>query len=97
MYATYPGRDLYSDVYRVVDKAFHKLYTYSEYNSFDILSIVLDYTTIESELDVPDCKVKVGCSTTCDENFNFKFDYYLDMSNDFNLGVVYASLLEALG
>ena len=96
MYATYNGKNLYDKIYKIVDKAFHKLYLYSENNSFDILNIELDYTTIESELDIPDCQVKVGCSTTCDGNFNFKFDYYLDMSDDFNIGIAYSRLLDAV-
>ena len=96
MYATSPGRDLYSDVYRIVDKAFHKLYTYSENNSFDIINIELDYSTIESELDVPTCEVKVSCTTTCEGLFYFKYQHYLDETPDFNVGVAYSSILDVV-
>lgn len=86
MYKNYLGRELYSKVEKLVDRAFHRIYLYSEVNSFDILDIKLDYAFVDEEDDIPIVNVRVGCSTDFDGDFNVELEYNLEESDDYNVG-----------
>ena len=86
MYKNYLGRELYSKVEKLVDRAFHRIYLYSEVNSFDILDIKLDYTLIDEAGDIPIVNISVGCSTGFDGSFNVELEYNLEESDDYNVG-----------
>ena len=85
MYKNYLGRELYSKVERLVDRAFHRIYLYSEVNSFSILDIKLDYTLTDDD-DIPIVNISVGCSTGFDGSFNVELEYNLEESDDYNVG-----------
>ncbi|MBQ6627931.1 MAG: hypothetical protein IJH65_03865 [Methanobrevibacter sp.] len=86
MYTRYLGRELYDKVDSVVNKAFHKYYTYSEDNWYSVDKIELDYCTCESEEDLPYTEVSVRFGTKCDNNFSITFHYFLEENDDFNMG-----------
>ena len=86
MYTNNLGRELYSKVEKLVDRAFHRIYLYSEVNSFSILDIKLDYTFVDEEGDIPIVNVRVGCSTGFDGDFNVELEYNLEESDDYNVG-----------
>lgn len=85
MYKNYLGRELYSKVEKLVDRAFHRIYLYSEVNSFSILDIKLDYTLTDGD-DIPIVNISVGCSTGFDGSFNVELEYNLEESDDYNVG-----------
>lgn len=93
-YRNYDGRTLYENVSAVIDKAFHKIYRHSEDNWYRIDSVKLDYCAVESDTDLPFVEVEVACGTTADGQFTVTFDYRLDESDDFNIGVLYTKLEE---
>lgn len=86
MYKNYLGRELYNKVEKLVDRAFHRIYLYSEVNSFGILEIKLDYTLADEEGDIPIVNVRIGCTTGFDGNFNVDLAYNLEESDDYNVG-----------
>jgi len=85
MYKNYLGRELYSKVEKLVDRAFHRIYLYSEVNSFSILDIKLADTLTDGD-DIPIVNISVGCSTGFDGSFNVELEYNLEESDDYNVG-----------
>lgn len=88
MYAKYLGRDLYDKLDSLVGRAFYKIYAHSEENSYSIIDIGLDYSTCETDLDLPFVKLTVGY-TTSDGNSALTLEYSLEESDDFNVGRFY--------
>ena len=88
MYAKYLGRDLYDKLDSLVGRAFYKIYAHSETNSYSIIDIGLDYSTCETDLDLPFVKLTAGYSTS-DGDFSLTLEYSLEESDDFNVGRFY--------
>ena len=86
MYKNYLGRELYNKVEKLVDRAFHRIYLYSEVNSFGILEIRLNYTLADEDDEIPIVNVRIGCTTGFDGNFNVDLEYNLEESDDYNVG-----------
>lgn len=93
-YRNYDGRTLYENVSAVVDKAFYKIYRHSEDNWYRIESIKLDYCVVEDDTDLPFVEVVFVMGTTADGQLTITFDYRLDESEDFNVGLLYLKLTE---
>ena len=88
MYAKYLGRDLYDKLESLVERAFYKIYDHSEANSCSIIDIEIDYSTCETDLDLPFIKLTAGYSTS-DGDFSLTLEYSLEESDDFNVGRFY--------
>ena len=89
----YPGYDLHKTIDNLVDKAFHKIYTYNEDNWYYVEEIALDYSTCEEGNDLPFVRVHLRCSTKFDGDFELDLEYSLDESDEFNLGRIYSYLV----
>lgn len=87
MYREYLGRELYNKIEHLVDNAFHKIYTSSENNIFQINTIKMDYSVIEDlKFEVPLIFIDVSCSTFADGEFEVTMDYFLDETDEYNIG-----------
>lgn len=88
MYKNYLGRDLYNKINDIVNKSFHKIYRYSDDNQCYIETINLDYSLVEdgSYDDLPLIYVALYCNTIADGEFKVTIDYFLDETDEYNIG-----------
>lgn len=88
----YLGKDLYDKVNQLVEKAFYRIYRRDPEISYEINNISLDFTTCEDETDKPLIIVSITCFTKAEGVFSVELDYFLDESDDFNVGSFYTSI-----
>jgi hypothetical protein len=93
MYAEYLGRDLYNKINKLIGKVFYKVYTKSDDNWFDIDAIRINYSTVESDTDLPFVEVDVRCGTTFDGDYKITLEFALEETDDFNAGVFYSTFV----
>jgi len=92
----YLGRDLYDKLDKIVDKAFHVIYSYTEENQYWIELIEMDYNTIDEDDDTPIITVTVGFSTKMDGEYKFEFNYNIKESDEFNIGYLVCKIEDRL-
>jgi len=93
MYVEYLGRELYDKINKLISKAFYKVYTKSDNNWFDIEAIRIDYSTVESDTDLPFVEVDVRCGTTFDGDYKVTLEFALEETDDFNVGRFYSTFV----
>lgn len=91
----YLGKDLYDKVNQLVEKAFYKIYRREPDISYEIDNISLDFATCENETDKPLITVSITCFTRIEGIFTVELDYFLDESDEFNIGSFYTSITNA--
>lgn len=89
---TYPGKDLYSKVDKIVSKAFYTDYLYCDDNWYSIDSITLDYFSCDDDNEIPIITVEISYNTSySEEPAQFEVDLFLNRSDDINVGIVLAA------
>ena len=88
---TYPGKDLYRKVDKIVSKAFYTDYLYSEENWYTIDTILMNYSVSEDEDDLPIITVEITFKTASTSSETIEVDLWLDRTDDFNSGIVLAA------
>jgi len=81
----YPGRDLYSKIEKVVDRAFRDNLIKTDSTYYSINGISIDLSTIENEYDLPFIEVEIDIVY---DNYSQSLttNYWLDKSEDYNEG-----------
>lgn len=89
---TYPGKDLYSKVDKIVSKAFYTDYLYCDDNWYSVDRITLDYVSCDSDNETPIITVEISYIVSYSEELrHFAVDLFLDRSDDLNSGIVLAA------
>jgi len=92
---SYLGKDLYDKVNQLVENAFYKIYRRGPEVYYRVDSISLDFNTCENEVDKPLITVNITCYTKVEGTYSVELDYFLDESDDFNVGSFYTSIVNA--
>ncbi len=87
----YPGRDLYTKVNKIVEKAFYTDYLYCDENWYTIDTILMNYSVSEDEDDLPIVTVEITFKTASASSETIEVDLWLDRTDDFNSGIVLAA------